>query len=736
MIPGTGVFVSIFLATVHPQIWPAGKQHPRDPHIEHAIEKLVRSMTLEEKVGQVIQPSIVNVTPDEVRDYHIGSVLNGGGWRGDVRTAKPEEWLALADAFYTASMDTSNGRRAIPVMWGADAVHGHNNIVGATIFPHNVGLGATRDAQLIRRIGEVTATEMAVTGIDWDFSPVVAVVRDDRWGRTYESFSEDPSIVRMCATNMVAGLQPRVITTAKHFIGDGGTAGGKDQGDNLASEAELRDIHLPGYLGAMSSGVQTIMISYSSWQGEKMHGNRALLTDVLKKRMKFDGLLVGDWNGHARVPGCTNSNCAQSFNAGLDMFMVPEDWKALYENTLAQARSGVIPMSRLDDAVRRILRVKLHARLFSAGKPSSRPLGGHFEELGSSAHRTVAHQAVRESLVLLKNNGHVLPLRPNMNVLVAGDGADNIPKQCGGWTLTWQGDGNGNADFPGATSIWHGVEKTVEGAGGRATLAANGAFTARPDVAIVVFGEDPYAEFQGDRQDIVYDDPVNLGMLRRLREAGIPVVPVFLSGRPLWVNPYLNLSDAFVAAWLPGTEGGGLADVLFGVSDFRGKLSFSWPKLPSQVVLNHGDKSYDPLFPVGYGLTYSDRSDLSDLPVDVPGATPAATRKIEQSATEISIRPPQKDLSRQANGDVALQLEVVVQKPAARPLIISSGAGSVDITSLLPKSERGIVRVRLRCLGDVSHVEAFRVTTEGELPIHVDAVRLVAPTEPLPCPPR
>ncbi|HJT16678.1 MAG TPA: glycoside hydrolase family 3 protein, partial [Thermoanaerobaculia bacterium] len=433
------MLLPFLLSAVHLELWPTRPAPPRDVRIEKAIDALLASMTLEEKVGQVIQPSIVSITPEEVREYRIGSVLNGGGgWRGDVRKATPQDWLTLADAFYDASMQTPH---RIPVMWGADAVHGHNNIIGATIFPHNIGLGATRDPALIRRIGAATAVEMATTGQDWDFSPTVAVAQDVRWGRTYESYSQDASIVRMCAKNMVAGLQSAhaIFATAKHFLGDGGTAGGKDQGDNLASERDLRDIHLAGYLGALSSHVQAIMISYSSWHGEKMHGNRGLLTDVLKNRLHFDGLLVGDWNGHGQVPGCTNSSCPQSFNAGLDVFMVPDDWKALYNNTLAQVRDGTIPQSRLDDAVRRILRVKMRAGLFTAGKPSSRRYGGHFEELGSRAHREVARQAVRESLVLLKNNDHTLPLRPDINVLVAGDGADNIGKQCGGWTLTWQG---------------------------------------------------------------------------------------------------------------------------------------------------------------------------------------------------------------------------------------------------------------------------------------------------------
>jgi beta-glucosidase len=517
-------------------------------------------------------------------------VLNGGGgWPGNNRKATINDWISMADAFYQAS--------AIPIIWGSDGVHGHGNVLGATLFPHNIGLGATRDLDLIRRIGEITAVEMAVTGIDWSFSPVVAVARDDRWGRTYESYSEDPQLVRACAAKMIEGLQPRVIATAKHFLGDGGTVGGKDQGDNVASEVELRDIHGAGYVEAIQSGMQTIMVSQSSWHGREMHGNRELLTVVLKERMGFDGFVVGDWNGHGQVPGCTNQSCAQAFNAGVDMFMVPDDWKALYESLLAQVKSGEIPQSRLDDAVRRILRVKMRAGLFTAGKPSQRPLGGKRERFGSADHRRVARQAVRESIVLLKNNGPVLPLRPQQSVLVAGDGADNIGKQSGGWTISWQGDGNSNSDFPGGTSIWGGIHATVEAAGGRATLSPDGTFQDKPDVAIVVFGEDPYAEWEGDRKTIIFEDEKVLGILRRFKDARVPVVSIFLSGRPLWINPYLNASDAFVAAWLPGSEGEGIADVLFTAPDgavrhdFRGKLSFSWPKLATQVTLNRGDRA-------------------------------------------------------------------------------------------------------------------------------------------------
>ncbi len=625
--------------TVHPEIWPQ-VQSPvaTDPELEQAVDELLGKMSLEEKVGQVIQSEIRHTTPEDVRKYHLGSVLNGGGSHpSENKHATPEDWVALADGFWEASMDVSDGGQAIPIIWGTDAVHGHGNVIGATIFPHNVGLGAARNPELIRRIGEITAREVAVTGQDWDFGPTLAVVRDDRWGRTYEGYSEDPEIVADYAGKMVEGLQgvagsdvwlddEHMISTAKHFLGDGGTEGGKDQGDNQASEEELRDVHAAGYGTALGAGVQTVMASFNSWHGRKMHGYGELLTGVLKERMGFDGFIVGDWNGHGQVKGCSNDSCAAAFNAGVDMFMVPEDWKALYENTLTQVRSGEISAERLDDAVRRILRVKMRAGLFERGKPSSRPLAGKREVLGAAEHREVARQAVRESLVLLKNEGGLLPLRRDQRVLVAGDGADNVGKLCGGWTITWQGTGNVNSDFPGSTSIWDGIREVVEAPGGGvATLSIDGSYESRPDVAVVVFGEDPYAEFQGDRDSLEYQagSKRDLRLLKKFKEDGIPVVSVFISGRPMWVNPELNASDAFVAAWLPGTEGGGVVDVLFRgadgsvAHDFQGKLSYSWPKQVSQNVLHRDVAGYDPLFPYGFGLTYADDGGLAELSEEV-----------------------------------------------------------------------------------------------------------------------
>jgi beta-glucosidase len=624
-------------ARVHVEMWPAlAPALPADPALERAVSEILERMTPEEKVGQVIQAEIGSLTPDDVRRYHLGSVLNGGGSHpGGRKRTSPAEWVMLADAFYDASMDTTRGGHSIPVIWGCDSVHGHANVTGATVFPHNIGLGATRDPALIQRVGEVTAVEMAVTGLDWNFAPTVAVVRDDRWGRTYEGYSEDPALVRRCAEAMVRGLQGdpsspefldsrHVIATAKHFLGDGGTEDGVDRGDNRASEKELRDIHAAGYVAALQAGTQTVMASFSSWQGRKMHGNHDLLTLVLKERMGFDGFVIGDWNGHGELPGCSDGDCPQAFNAGIDMFMAADSWKALYRHTLAEVRSRVIPAARLDDAVRRILRVKMRAGVFTRGRPSSRPLAGRTELFGSQEHREVARQAVRESLVLLKNRRGLLPLRRDLNVLVAGDAADDIGRQCGGWTISWEGDGNTNADFPGGSSIWDGIREVVEGAGGSATLSPGGRFTSRPDVAIVVFGEKPYAETRGDRSTLEFESARGraLKTLRSLKAVGVPVVSVFLSGRPLWVNRELDASDAFVAAWLPGSEGRGVADVLFRTPDgavahdFTGRLPYSWPRRPDQTPLNVGDQGYDPLFAYGFGLSVSGTADAASHPED------------------------------------------------------------------------------------------------------------------------
>ncbi|HSG54354.1 MAG TPA: glycoside hydrolase family 3 N-terminal domain-containing protein, partial [Paracoccaceae bacterium] len=445
-----------------------------------------------------------------MQTYRFGSILNGGnsGPGGNDQAPGPQ-WLTLAQAYWEASTaPLAGGEPVIPALWATDGVHGHSNIPGATIFPHNIGLGSARDADLVRRIGEATAIEIAVTGMDWNFAPTLAVATDDRWGRTYESFSEDPSIVSQLGTANILGLQGdpaaasflgqrHVIATAKHFFGDGGT-GGFDRGDTRGDLAEIQRIHGAPYIPAIGANVQSVMASFSSVNGGKMHGNGPLLDGYLRNDLGFDGLVVGDWNGHGELAGCTNSNCPQSLLAGLDIYMVPEDWRALYDNLLAQVRDGTIPMARLDQAVTRILQVKQAYGLFDKPGPAHREVAGNWDLLGAPDHRALAREAVRRSLVLLRNDD-ILPLAPSANVLVAGAAAHDIAWQSGGWSITWQGGGElANADFPGATSIFAGIAAALEAGGGQAMLSANGSFTTRPDVAIVVFGERPYAEFVGD----------------------------------------------------------------------------------------------------------------------------------------------------------------------------------------------------------------------------------------------
>jgi beta-glucosidase len=601
-------------AVIHPEQWPE-VAYPQvlTASGEARVRALLARMSVEQKVGQIIQADIASVTPEDVRKYHLGSVLNGGNsGPGGNDLAPARDWLALADAFYAASMESAP---AIPIMWGTDAVHGHSNIVGATLFPHNVGLGAARDPELIERIGRITAIEIRVTGQEWTFAPTVTVPQDYRWGRAYEGYSSDPALVASYVGSMIRGLQgppstapilagPHVAASTKHFLADGATVDGKDQGDATLSELELRLVHGAPYIPAMENGVATVMTSFSSWQGVKIAGHKGLVTDILKDRMNFGGFVVTDWNAHGQVAGCSNASCPVAANAGIDMFMAPDSWRALYASTLAQVKDGTIPMARLDDAVLRVLRVKQRLGLFEAGKPSARAYSGRYELLGAPEHRAVAREAVRKSLVLLKNTG-VLPLKPRAHILVAGDGADDIARQSGGWTLSWQGTGLDNGDFPGATSLWRGIEQNVTAAGGSAELAPEGDYKKRPDAAIVVFGETPYAEFQGDIPSLQLRPELRrpFATMRKLKAAGIPVVAVMITGRPLFVNEALNEADAFVTAWLPGSEGAGVADLLFACQDgapafdFQGRLPTAWP-----ATAKHGGPT---LFPLGYGLTYA-----------------------------------------------------------------------------------------------------------------------------------
>ena len=645
--------------------WPRIRsQVAQDPEAEVFIADIVSRMTLEEKVGQMIQPDLREVTPDEVTEYKLGSILNGGGaFPGNNKYATAVEWAETAETFYQASGHAFKGRGfRIPFAWATDAVHGHNNVFGATVFPHNIGLGAARSPDLVRQIGAVTAAEVTATGLDWTFAPTVAVPRDYRWGRVYEGYSEDPAVVKAYASAMVDGLQgegaerfgpERVLSTVKHWIGDGGTLDGVDRGDNHYTEEYLINLHAAGYLSALDSGAQVVMASFNSWYNSKnydvmgsgnynykIHGSRYLITDVLKERMRFDGVVVTDWNGHSELNDCTAGDCPQVVLAGSDIIMVTArpDWQAFYKTTVSQVRDGIIPLARIDDAVTRILRVKHRAGLWEKPSPSRRQGAGDQATLGAVEHRQLARRAVRESLVLLKNDD-LLPLNREAPVLVLGSGADDIQKQTGGWSLTWQGNENIlERDFPGGSTV---LSATREVIGDDRVLTDID--LAGPDaVALVVIGEDPYAEMLGDigkTKTLEYSElkrPYrrDLELVRELKQRGHRVVTVFYSGRPLYVNEELILSDAFVAAWLPGTEAAGITDLIFsnGEYEFTGRLPYSWPankcdntinitpahlahlSVPSfeQTVTN----GHAPLFPIGYGLSMEEtRSDSFGLDI-------------------------------------------------------------------------------------------------------------------------
>jgi beta-glucosidase len=616
--------------------WPAVRSAiPKDPALEQRVRDIVARMTLAQKIGQMTQPEIKSVTPEDVRRYYLGSVLNGGGsWPNGNKHARAAEWLALAQRYHEASLSTDMAVK-VPVVWGTDAVHGHNNVYGATLFPHNIGLGAARNPKLLEEIGAATAKATRASGIAWVFGPTLAVVRDDRWGRTYESYSENPEVVKSYAGAYVRGMQgmlkddANTIATAKHFIGDGGTEFGKDRGVNKSTKSQMINIHGAGYYPALEAGVQTVMSSFNSWNDVaggtnygKLHGSRAMLTDVLKKKMGFDGFVITDWNGHGEVPGCSNDSCAQAINAGNDMIMVPDDWKAFIANTIKQVESGEIPMSRIDDAVSRIIRVKLRAGLFDES-PVQNAYAGKDEFM---QHRELARRAVRESLVLLKNDSPVLPIARGKKILVVGKSADDLSNQTGGWSITWQGTANTNADFPNADSILAGIRAAAGKDNVTFSVDGKGVDVSKFDAVVAVIGERPYAEGDGDigpsgtlRHSSRY--PEDLAVLRNVAGKGAPVVTVFVSGRPLWVNDLLNLSDVFVAAWLPGTEGKGVSDLLVAGPkpyDFTGKLSFSWPKSSCQTELNVGDKNYAPLFAYGYGLKTSTRSKVGKLDTAYP----------------------------------------------------------------------------------------------------------------------
>ena len=572
---------------------------PADAEVEARVEELLGRMTLEEKLGQMTQVDRFYLGRKEnIAQYGIGSVFSGGDFGPGDSSARA--WADVYRAFQEVALGS---RLGIPLLRGVDAVHGHNNVKGAVIFPHNIGMGCTRDPALVEEAARITAREVAATGMDWTFAPCIAVPRDARWGRTYEGFGETAELVAELGRAAVRGFQgarpgtpERIVACAKHYVGDGGTLGGVDRGDVRMSEEELRRIHLPGYAAAVEAGVGTVMASYNSWNGEKLHGHRYLLTDVLKGELGFRGFVVSDWKGIEELPGSYADQVASAVNAGIDMVMVPDFYRRFLRTLESVVESGAVPHARIDDAVRRILRVKVAHGLFE------RPYGDPdlLAEVGSARHRAVARECVRRSLVLLKNEGQVLPLSRNARrIHVAGRNADDLGNQCGGWSISWQGS---SGPITEGTTILEGIRKAA-GPGTEVTFSLDGSGAQGAEVGVVVVGELPYAEWHGDRADLGLE-PTDLLTIERMGSAGIPLVLVLVSGRPMILGTALDACDAVVAAWLPGTEGEGVADVLFGDVNPTGRLSHSWPRDMSQVPLNEGDPGADPLFPYGYGLSY------------------------------------------------------------------------------------------------------------------------------------
>lgn len=745
--PSTLVESSRAPAQAAPLNWPkaASPAAITDAKTETAITALISQMTLEQKVGQLIQADISAITPDDLRQYPLGSILAGGnsGPYGDERAAAAK-WAQLVSAFRDVSRKSGAG---VPILFGVDAVHGHSNLPEATIFPHNIGLGAARDIDLIERIGKATAAEISGSGIEWTFAPTLAVPQDLRWGRTYEGYSSDPSLIATYAHAMTLGLQgslvagapleaKHVAATAKHFLADGGTMDGRDQGDAQITEAELVAKHAQGYPASINAGALTVMASFSSWNGVKHHGNASLLTDVLKTRMGFEGLVVGDWNGHGQVAGCSATDCAAAINAGLDLFMAPDSWKGLYASTLAAARDGRISKARLDDAVRRILRVKYKLGLMG----DAQTVRGDASLVGKQEHLDLAREAVSKSLVLLKNDNDVLPIRNGANVLITGSGADNMAMQAGGWTISWQGTDTTAADFKNGQTIGRAISQAVKASGGAANVSATGDFDKKPDVAVVVIGEKPYAEFEGDVPNLAFRAlPTEEEMIARFKAQGIPVVIVFLSGRPMFAGKLINQASAFVAAWLPGTQGRGVADVLVSrangkpMRDFTGRLSFAWPADARSPIDS-------PLFPLGYGLDYTSstklppvnedpRVDLSSLTIAthyiVRGKVPApwnlqmdgsiSARAVDMSAQEDArqftwnadgafvVNGPAVDLTKQLKEDWALLIDWRIDRAVTGPVMLSFGGAAVDIQKTmraLPTGQPAQTHIPLRCFAD------------------------------------
>jgi len=597
--------------------------------VKKQVNELMTQMTLAQKIGQMIQAERLSCSPEDVRNYHLGSVMSGAGSLPENNDL--ESWLKTTASYWQASVAKDEKHLGIPLLYGVDAIHGHNNLKGATIFPHNIGLGAANDARLVKRIAEITGKEVLATGVDWVFAPNLGVAQNNQWGRFYESYSQASELVQKYASNIINGLQGSlhgegVIACVKHWVGDGATSHGIDQGDASIPWQELNNIHISPYISALKSGVMTVMASFNSWNGNKCHGHKFLLTDVLKNQLNFSGFIVSDMNGIDYLCDDFYLAVAQGVNAGIDMFMLPDNWKQFILHLLSHVELGTVSISRIDDAVRRILSVKCASGLFEAPCPTHRKWANH-SSFGSTEHRKVAREAVRKSLVLLKNENNILPLQKHARILVTGKNANNIGHQCGGFTIDWQGV-SGNDEFQGATSIWQGITKIAPNAVLNSKSDASVISAKDHDIAIVVVGEYPYAEGFGDIRDgdnLIIEagskingqinisqhygnslelrnlHPEDYLQIKSISDKGIPVVVILISGRTLIINSELEKSSAFIAAWLPGSEGQGVSDMLFGEYNFQGKLPFVWPKKASSDKKKTGG---EPLFPLGFGLHY------------------------------------------------------------------------------------------------------------------------------------
>lgn len=607
--------------------------------IDERVTDLLSQMTLAEKIGQMTQVDRGSLARDsDIKTYLLGSLLSGGGSAPSDNT--PSGWAEMYDNFQTQALAT---RLGIPLIYGIDAVHGHNNVSGAVIFPHNIGMGCTWNPSLVQQAARITAREVAGTGIDWTFGPCLAVPRDERWGRTYEGFGETAEITQMMSAAAVTGFQgdsladrESILACAKHYVGDGGTTGGVDQGNTQVDEATLRAIHLPGYITAIEHGVGSIMASYNSWNGQKLHGSHYLLTIVLKQELGFQGFIVSDWAGIDQLPGDYASDVETSISAGIDMVMVPDKYVTFITTLKSLVQQGKVSQERIDDAVRRILTIKFKLGLFEHPY-TDRNLTAH---IGSAEHRAVARECVRQSLVLLKKKDNILPMpKQNINILVAGKNADDLGNQCGGWTISWQG-ASGNITT--GTTILQAIQQTAANA--VITYSIDGTGAEGADLGVVVIGETPYAEGLGDRSDLKLA-VTDITAIRNVKNAGIPVIGVLISGRPMILAPIWHFCDVLFAAWLPGTEGQGVADVLFGDVAPTGKLTHSWPRNMQQIPINFGDTRYEPFFDYGFGI-----HTLANSPHGAPPQFQSAATTLDGTAIEVTFNKAMAEPAAETTG--------------------------------------------------------------------------------------